>query len=79
MREWEPAGALFAGHDGLEAIRALVHGAPAHLAPGGWLVLEIGATQGAAVRALFESHGYQQIEVRPDLAGHDRIAIACIP
>jgi len=73
--EWEPASALFAGPDGLDDIRRLVSEAPAHLAPGGWLVLEIGADQGPAVRELFESAGYREVETRPDLAGHDRIAL----
>lgn len=73
--EWEPASALFAGPDGLDDIRRLVSAAPAHLAPGGWLVLEIGAGQGPAVRELFESAGYREVEIRPDLAGHDRIAL----
>jgi release factor glutamine methyltransferase len=52
-----------------------VRGAPAHLAAGGWLVLEIGADQGPAVRELFESNGYADIEVRADLAGHDRLVL----
>jgi release factor glutamine methyltransferase len=72
---WEPASALFAGPDGLEAIRQLVAGAPAHLAGGGWLVLEIGADQGEAVRALLLGAGYGAVEIRNDLAGHSRIAI----
>src|SRR5690606_5475776 len=45
---WEPAVALFAGRDGLDALRAIIGGAPAHLAPDGWLVLEIGSDQGPA-------------------------------
>jgi release factor glutamine methyltransferase len=74
--EWEPAPALFAGADGLDAIRALVAGAPEHLGRDGWLVLEIGADQGQRVRELFAAGGYRDIEIRPDLAGHDRIALA---
>jgi release factor glutamine methyltransferase len=79
VREWEPHGALFSGADGLDAIRHLVRGAPAHLAAGGWLVLEIGADQGAAVRGLLDTTGYVDIEIRPDLVGHDRIAVAHRP
>ncbi|MFP5487055.1 MAG: peptide chain release factor N(5)-glutamine methyltransferase [Acidimicrobiia bacterium] len=75
VRDWEPAGALFAGPDGLDDVRALVAGAPDRLAPGGWLVLEIGADQGAAVRALLDAAGFVDVEIRPDLAGLDRIAI----
>lgn len=77
--DWEPAAALFAGPDGLDDIRHLVAGAPAHLVPGGWLIMEIGADQGPAVRALFESAGYREVEIRRDLAGHDRIALGRRP
>lgn len=73
--DWEPVDALFAGPDGLDDIRHLVAEAPACLVPGGWLVLEIGADQGAAVHELFESAGYRDVETRRDLAGHDRIAL----
>jgi release factor glutamine methyltransferase len=75
VAEWEPAGALFAGFDGLDAIRELVAGAPDHLADDGWLVVEIGADQGAAVRDLLVAAGYRDVEIRPDLAGRDRIAV----
>ena len=74
--QWEPHHALFAGPDGLDAIRELVAGAPARLRPGGWLVLEIGADQGAAVADLLSAAGYADVEIRPDLAGRDRVAIA---
>lgn len=75
VRDWEPAGALFAGTDGLDALRVLVAGAPAHLADGGWLVLEHGADQGRAVHALFVEAGYERIETRRDLAGLDRFTL----
>jgi len=73
--EWEPVEALLSGTDGLDAIRELVAGATAHLKQGGWLVLEIGADQGEAVRALLREAGYGSVEIRKDLAGRDRIAI----
>jgi release factor glutamine methyltransferase len=76
VTDWEPASALFAGGDGLDDIRLLVVGAPGHLAPGGWLVLEIGSNQGAAVSELLRSGGFADVEIRQDLAGHDRIALA---
>ena len=75
VRGWEPHVALFGGFDGLDDIRHLVSGAPTHLVPGGWLVLEIGADHGPAVRELFRAAGYADVEIRPDLAGHDRIAL----
>jgi len=73
--DWEPAGALFAGADGLDDIRVLVAGAPSRLRPGGWLVLEIGADQGDTVASLLDDHRYADVAIRPDLAGHDRIAV----
>jgi release factor glutamine methyltransferase len=79
VRQWEPHRALFGGIDGLDDIRHLIRGAPAHLTPGGWLVLEIGADQGTAVGRLFETAGYADVEIRPDLAGHDRIALGRTP
>jgi release factor glutamine methyltransferase len=76
---WEPATALFGGPDGLDAIREIVEGAPARLRPGGVLVLEIGADQGAAVHGLLTRAGFVDIEIRPDHAGLDRIAVAVRP
>jgi release factor glutamine methyltransferase len=68
----EPSLALVAGNDGLDAIRAIVHDAPAHLAPGGRLLIEHGFDQGAAVRELFHRHAFGAVETRRDLAGHER-------
>lgn len=68
----EPALALVAGDDGLDAIRVIVKYAPRHLAPGGRLLIEHGFDQGAAVRELFDRHGFAAIETRRDLAGHER-------
>ena len=65
--QWEPHHALFAGPDGLDAIREVVAGAPARLRPGGWLVLEIGADQGAAVADLLSATGDAGVEIRQDL------------
>lgn len=79
VRDWEPPGALFAGADGLDAYRAIVPGAIGRLLDGGALVLEIGADQGDAVRALCEQAGYVDVDVRPDLAGHDRVVVARRP
>lgn len=69
---YEPALALTSGADGLDAIRAIVGHAPAHLKSGGWLLLEHGADQGAAVRELMQKTGFTRVETRRDLAGHER-------
>lgn len=70
----EPHAALFAGPDGLEVIRAVAKQARRWLAPGGWLVLEIGVKQGGAVAELLTGLDYQEIAVLSDLAERPRIA-----
>ncbi len=79
VHDWEPGGALYAGTDGLDDVRVLADGAERWLQPGGWLVLEIGMAQGALVAALLSAAGLVDVEIRPDLAGHDRIALARRP
>lgn len=76
VRDWEPQGALTDGGDGLGAYRAIATGAGAHLTPGGWLAVEIGPTQGAAVSALFAGAGLQSMQIRRDLDGRDRVVLA---
>lgn len=75
----EPRGALTPGGDGLDALRSLARAAPAHLTPGGWLLLEHGAVQGAAVRALLVAQGFAHVRSRSDLAGHERTTEAQWP
>jgi release factor glutamine methyltransferase len=75
VRRWEPHGALFAGPDGLRDIRTIVDAAPGRIRDGGWLVLEIGADQGAAVERLLLDADYADVSIRPDLTGRDRIAV----
>ncbi len=77
--DWEPSSALFAGDDGLDDIRVIASGAIDRLRSGGCLVLEIGSDQGAAVDAILVHSGLVDIEIRPDLTGRDRIAIARRP
>lgn len=69
----EPVQALPPGGDGLDALRTIVAGAPARLAPDGWLAVEHGHDQGDDVRALFEAAGLREITVRRDLAGIPRV------
>jgi release factor glutamine methyltransferase len=68
----EPLEALVAGTDGLDDLRAIVAAAPAHLLPGGWLLLEHGWDQGAAVRALLAAAGFARVATRRDLGGRER-------
>lgn len=69
----EPRMALTDEADGLTAYRAIARAAPAHLRPGGWLMVEIGAGQGGDVRALFETAGLAQTAILADLDGRDRV------
>lgn len=73
VQRFEPRLALEGGEDGLALIRRLVEAAPAHLAPGGTLFLEIGYDQGESVPALLAAHGFVDVTVRKDYAGHPRI------
>lgn len=68
----EPAQALSSGADGLDDLRQLIAHAPAHLSPGGWLLLEHGHDQAAPVRALLQAAGFARVESRRDLSGIER-------
>ena len=73
--DWEPASALFAGVDGLDDYRRIAPLLPALLARGGAACIEVGASQAAAVGALLGGAGLV-VQVRRDLAGHDRCLLA---
>lgn len=70
---YEPLTALASGADGLDDIRRIITGAQNHLKPAGWLLLEHGYDQAAAVRALLETGGFAAIESWRDLAGIERV------
>jgi release factor glutamine methyltransferase len=72
----EPPGALFGSDDGLSVIRRIVVGARAWLKRRGWVVLEVGDRQGAAVAALLTTAGYRDTAVHRDLTGRERIVEA---
>jgi release factor glutamine methyltransferase len=78
VEQYEPHRALYSGADGLDAIRLISAGAPRHLVPGGSLVLEIGHRQGTAVKQLLIDAGFENVEIRRDLAGRDRIAVGSL-
>lgn len=75
----EPREALVSGPQGLDALRHIVAAAPAHLRPGGWLLLEHGADQAAAVADCLRDAGLDAVAHRRDLAGHLRCTGACRP
>lgn len=72
--QFEPRFAFESGPDGLDAIRVIAREAPQYLLPGGWLLLEHGAGQHEAVRALLEAAGLETAESWPDLAGIPRVS-----
>jgi release factor glutamine methyltransferase len=75
--DWEPVEALFAGPDGLSALREIVEGAGAVLRPGGLLALEVGAGQADRVVEMIEGCGdYRDVRVLRDLAGKQRVVMA---
>ena len=76
VRDYEPKTALVPGPTGLEHPRAVVEAAWHILRPGGLLLMEHGATQGEAVRALCPPERWQDVETGRDLAGLDRYLAA---
>ncbi|MGI9490546.1 MAG: peptide chain release factor N(5)-glutamine methyltransferase [Geminicoccaceae bacterium] len=75
VRDFEPATALFAGVDGLDAYRLLAGDLHRLLAPDGVTLLEVGAGQAQSVERLMEDNDLRPIGRRQDLAGIDRCLI----
>jgi len=73
VRRHEPGIALISGRSGLEAIGLIISTAPQHLVAGGWLILEHGWKQAAAVRELLVRAGFARVRSHADLAGLDRV------
>lgn len=72
---FEPRTALAAGADGLDDLRHIVALAPAHLNAGGWLLLEHGWQQGAAVRGLLDDAGFSEVSTVQDLEKRERVSL----
>lgn len=70
----EPSEALIAGADGLDDLRRIAACTPAHLKPGGHLLLEHGHIQGEAVRALLRDAGFAQVRTYRDLERRERVS-----
>ncbi len=73
VRDFEPGMALFAGADGLSFVRRIATEASVQLAPGGHVLVEIGAGQGELARKAFEAAGWKDVVVHQDLGGRDRV------
>lgn len=79
---FEPRVALDGGPDGLASYRVIAAGAPRHLRPGGWLLLEHGFRQAEDVRGLLREAGFGSVATTTDLAGRPRVSegqIGAIP
>lgn len=74
VRAWEPAGALFAGPEGLDDYRVLIPQLSTLLTPGGVSVVEIGATQARPVNRLATEAGFTT-DLRRDLGGRPRALV----
>jgi release factor glutamine methyltransferase len=71
---FEPVGALTDHADGLSALRLIADGAPGFLVDGGWLLMEHGYDQAAAVRALLARRGFADVQSWQDLGGIERVS-----
>lgn len=76
---FEPRTALAAGPDGLDDIRQIIEQAGRVLKPCGWLMIEHGWQQSAAVQALFSQAGFQEVSGHRDFGGQDRVVIGRRP
>lgn len=76
---FEPRSALVAADAGLADLRHIAEGALGHLEPGGWLALEHGHDQAAAVRQLLEGRGFGEVASRRDLGGQERVTFGRRP
>jgi len=72
---FEPRSALVADDQGLADLRFIIHTAPHWLHAGGWLLLEHGWQQGAAVRAIMTQYGYQAVSTVDDYGGNPRVTL----
>ncbi|MCU0842869.1 MAG: peptide chain release factor N(5)-glutamine methyltransferase [Thiobacillaceae bacterium] len=72
----EPVGALVSGSDGLDAIRAIIAGAPARLLPDGWLLIEHGFDQKDSCQTLLRQAGFTRVTALTDLSGVERLSIS---
>jgi release factor glutamine methyltransferase len=78
VRNYDPILALDGGSDGLSAYRSILARAPASLAKGGFLALEIGHDQSAEISEMCEGAGFGDVAFRCDLAGVKRVVIASV-
>ncbi len=74
VKDYEPRIALLAGQTGVEFYEKLIYQSKNHLKEEGWLIMEIGAPQAEKIRDIMQESGFfENIDVRRDYAGHDRV------
>jgi len=78
VRDHEPMPALDGGRDGMDFYRRAVPELAGRVMPGGFVVFEIGDTQGAAVSTLLRDSGFARVEVVKDYAGRDRVVLGVL-
>jgi release factor glutamine methyltransferase len=78
VRDYEPHIALFGGPDGFDIYRRLISDAARVLRPGGWLLMEIAYNASERIREMLRPP-WRDIEIRTDLAGFARVALARLP
>ena len=79
VRTHDPYMALDGKEDGLYFYRRITEECRKYLKPGGWLLYEIGWDQGQAVTGIMENAGFEQVTVKKDLAGLDRVVLGQNP
>lgn len=79
VRDHEPRTALVGGQDGLDAYRRIIPAAPAHLQPGGRLLLELPAAKARLVRQIAEKTPLVEEETIPDYAKIERVLVLAMP
>ena len=77
VKDHEPRLALDGRADGLDFYRRIIAEAPDWLFESGWLLMEIGYDQGAAVSALMKDNGFHEVQIVQDLGGRDRVVLGC--
>jgi release factor glutamine methyltransferase len=73
VRDYEPPTALDGGADGLRFFREIAQSAPAFLAKGGWLLMEMGKGQDSQVAAIVKEQGFVHVDFIQDYAGVQRV------
>jgi len=74
VKDYEPQAALYGGEDGMDFYRKIIADAPAYLAKGGYLMLEMGYRQAGKIKNLIEqNNGFEDIDIKKDFAGIERI------